>query len=109
IAFSGRPHPAASDARLAEPEKPRFRIRHGHVQRGADRDRLRTLLSWIGNGPALDELDPHCRRLFRGALASRSYFFGQAGDAVTRLTATATGLMSKHQAQLKALLEEALG
>ena len=79
----GRTHSGARAARLAEQEKSRFGIGHGHVQHGADRDRLWALLPWVGNRTALDELDPPRRRLFAVSFISGSYFLGQTRPALT--------------------------
>jgi len=44
----------------------------------------RALLPRIGNAAALDELDPHRRRMFAGAVVSGSYCFGATEIEVTR-------------------------
>ncbi len=55
-----RPLPASHWPRLARQEKPRHRHRHVHVQRVAHRNRLRALLSRLGNFAAMGERSAYC-------------------------------------------------
>src|SRR6266700_433363 len=82
LAAVGRVDPGSPAERVAEREKSDFGLGHGDAQRGADRDRIRALLSRIGIGAALDELDSHRLRIFRLAPASASCRLGPPRNAL---------------------------